>query len=223
MATIGETAAMVGHDLRNPLQVIVGTSYFLKKMLNDALIDRPDDLVELENMINTINDETDYMNKIVQDLHDYAKVYTLDIGKHDIQSLIQSLVKSVKTENVEITIDFEEIPLFEIDETSIKRVFQNILTNAIQAMPDGGNLTIRGVTENDNLLISFIDTGVGIPPENLDKLFIPLFTTKSKGTGFGLSVCKRFVESHGGQICVESEEGKGSTFTVILPYNPITV
>ena len=162
------------------------------------------------------------MNKIVQDLHDYAKVYTLDIGKHDIQSLIQGLVKSVKTENIEITIDFEENPLLEIDETSIKRVFQNILTNAIQAMPEGGRLTIKGVTENDSLRISFIDTGVGIPPENLEKLFIPLFTTKSKGTGFGLPVCKRFVESHGGEICVESKEGKGSTFTVILPYNPVT-
>ena len=69
--------------------------------------------------------------------------------------------------------------------------------------------------------LRFIITGVGIPPENLDKLFIPLFTTKSKGTGFGLPVCKRFVESHGGKICVESKEGKGSTFTVILPYNNV--
>ena len=213
---------MVGHDLRNPLQVIVGTSYFLKKQLKNALIDRPDDLAEIEDIINTINDETDYMNKIVLDLHDYAKAYTLDVREHDIQSLIKGLVKSVKTDNVDISLDFEEIPLLEIDETAIRRVFQNILTNSVQAMPDGGKLTIRGVREKDNLHISFIDTGVGIPQENLEKLFIPLFTTKSKGTGFGLPVCKRFLENHGGQICVESEEGKGSTFTVILPYNNAT-
>ena len=99
----------------------------------------------------------------------------------------------------------------------MRRVFTNLFTNAVQAMPDGGRLTITASKTEEEALISVQDTGVGISEENMGKLFQPLFTTKSKGQGFGLPVCKRIVEAHGGKITVESKVGKGSTFTVKIP------
>ena len=105
-----------------------------------------------------------------------------------------------------------------VDKFFIKRVLINLITNAIQAMPNGGELTIKAHHENGIALISVEDTGVGIPKENRNKIFKPLFTTKSKGQGFGLPVCKRLVEAHaGGSITCESEVGKGSKFMVKVP------
>jgi signal transduction histidine kinase len=99
----------------------------------------------------------------------------------------------------------------------MKRVFTNLITNAIQAMPNGGQLAIRASKVEKVVLISVQDTGAGITKENIGKLFTPLFTTKAKGQGLGLPVCKRIAEAHGGEVTVESEEGKGSIFTVRLP------
>ena len=99
----------------------------------------------------------------------------------------------------------------------IERVFVNLLLNAVQAMPNGGELTVKSERQGKNVLIHFQDTGVGILKENLPRLFDPLFTTKAKGQGLGLAVCKRLVDAHEGSISVESTIGKGSTFTVKLP------
>jgi signal transduction histidine kinase len=99
----------------------------------------------------------------------------------------------------------------------MRRVFTNLVTNALQAMPEGGQLTITASQPEEVVLISVQDTGVGIPEEDLPKLFHPLYTTKAKGVGLGLAVCQRLVEAHGGSITVESQVGRGSTFTVKLP------
>jgi signal transduction histidine kinase len=100
------------------------------------------------------------------------------------------------------------------------RVFVNLIKNAIDAMPNGGTLEIKSSQEKDTAVISFADTGQGISHDTLPKIFTPLFTTKAQGMGFGLSISKRIVEGHGGKIAVESEEGKGTTFTVIFPLEP---
>ncbi|MEM3786141.1 MAG: ATP-binding protein, partial [Nitrososphaeria archaeon] len=120
-------------------------------------------------------------------------------------------------ENIKVIVNI--LPGFTIDADpeSIKRVFTNIIINAFQAMPEGGTLTIYAEKEDNMTKIFFKDTGAGIPKENLEKIFQPLFTTKAKGTGLGLAVCKRIVEAHNGTIDVESELGKGSTFIIKLP------
>jgi signal transduction histidine kinase len=99
----------------------------------------------------------------------------------------------------------------------MKRVFINIVKNAIDAMPKGGKLTIKSKKANGNLEIAFIDTGIGIPKDKLEKIWNPLFTTKMKGMGLGLSICKSIVEAHRGNISVESSPSKGTTFTITLP------
>ena len=103
------------------------------------------------------------------------------------------------------------------DPALLKRILSNLVTNAVQAMPKGGNLTLDGHKEANDLIITVKDTGVGIPDKIKDKLFTPLFTTKAKGQGFGLAVVKRMTEALGGTVTFESQEGKGTTFTVRLP------
>jgi len=221
MAAIGETAAMVGHDLRNPLQVIVGSIELIKKGLNkrgDSEGDSSDGR-EIEKWVDKIDAQTDYMNKIVSDLQDYSRNIKPTREEADVESLLGDVVSSVDIHgDVDVSIVLDEgLPDISVDETLMKRLFTNLILNAVQAMPDGGSLSIRGSLQGDDIVISVEDTGVGIREENLDEIFKPLFTSKAKGTGFGLPVCKRIVDAHGGTISVESEEGVGSTFTIKLP------
>ena len=159
------------------------------------------------------------MDKIVSDLQDYArpvKPMPVEIGLH--QLINKTLSSLTVPENVKVSIVVEkDFPKLMLDPTLMQRVFSNLITNAVQAMPNGGKLTIRASKKEETTLISIEDTGAGISDENLSKLFTPLFTTKAKGQGFGLPVCKRMVEAHDGNITVESKVGKGSTFTVEIP------
>jgi len=104
-----------------------------------------------------------------------------------------------------------------VDADQMRQVFTNIITNAQQAMPDGGRLTIRAKSKGKSVTIEFSDSGCGIPAGNIKKIFDPLFTTRAKGIGLGLSVCKNMLERHGGDITAASEPGRGATFTVSLP------
>ncbi len=106
------------------------------------------------------------------------------------------------------------------DCTFINRIMYNLVNNAVQAMPNGGKLTIHSFKDANDVVISIMDTGVGIPEAVKAKLFTPMFTTKSKGQGFGLAVVKRMTEALGGTVTFESQEGKGTTFTIRLPQSP---
>ena len=173
----------------------------------------------LEDLLTRIGEQVNYMNKIILDLQDYSKPLKPNIIEASLLDLINDTIstitipESVKV-NIKVPEDFPKVPM---DSSMIKRVFVNLVANAMQAMLDGGELIIEPFIADDAVTVNVQDTGVGIPKENLDKLFQPLFTTKSKGQGFGLAVCRRLVEAHGGTISVESEIGKGSAFTIKLP------
>ncbi|WXG39406.1 MAG: PAS domain S-box protein [Candidatus Freyarchaeum deiterrae] len=218
MAAIGETAAMVGHDLRNPLQSIFGLLYLANKNLNSQATSNGKQKNDLAELLQTIEGQVDYMNKIVSDLEDYAKPVNPQLVATSVHQLIDDTF-SARTipENVRVYMGIEEDLQLAIDPTMMRRVLANLIENAVQAMPNGGQLKIKASKKGDSVLIGVEDTGVGIPGENLSKLFQPLFTTKAKGQGLGLAVCNRLVEAHGGSITVESEVGKGSTFTVEIP------
>jgi signal transduction histidine kinase len=155
----------------------------------------------------------------VQDLQDFAKPLNPCLRKTDIKLIIDKLLeKNPLPENVKICLIVEaEAREILVDSDFINRILYNLLTNAVQAMPNGGNLTIRAYKENGDTLLSIKDTGVGIAEDAKDKLFTPMFTTKSKGQGFGLAVIKRMTEALGGTVGFESQEGKGTTFTVRFP------
>ena len=220
MATIGETSAMVGHDLRNPLQVVYMLSSRLNKKISALRGAGVDDseLDELEYIEEKLRDQTNYMNKIVSDLQDFSKNINVVYEDVDLEQVVADVVGTLKVpENVEVSVSLDGLSDVRADSDLLKRVFTNLLTNAVQAMPDGGSLSVTGVVSGDTVTVEVSDTGVGVSEENVGKLFQPLFTTKAKGTGLGLSVCKRIVEAHGGEIFVESEEGVGTSFVIDFP------
>ena len=119
--------------------------------------------------------------------------------------------------SVKIVDHIQNFPLIKVDAGKMERVFINLIKNAIEAMPDGGTLEIASAEDMDDLHITFSDTGIGMSEDVLAKLFTPLFTTKSRGMGLGLPICKRIVEAHGGKISVHSTPNKGTIFTIKLP------
>ncbi len=218
MATIGETAATVGHDLRNPLQVIIGSIYLARGKLN-SITEHVQEKYGIEEQLLSIEEQTDYMNKIVSDLQDFARPVEPQLVETDLNQLIAETLSTINVpKKIKTSIEIEEgFPRLVVDPAMMRRVFSNLITNALQSMPEGGKLTITGYKYQDTALINVRDTGEGIPEENLSKIFQPLFTTKPRGQGFGLPVCRRLVEAHGGNLTVESKVGKGSTFTVKIP------
>jgi len=220
-AAIGETAMMVGHDLRNPLQVMVNLIYLAQEAY-DSLPTECKGLLEAQGMtrlLGTMEKHVDYMNKIVSDLQDSARTVKPNLVETDLGQVVADTLQMTKApENITITVRAEEeLPNVMIDPELMKRVFSNLVMNAIQAMPNGGSLSIEITHSNRNVSVSIQDTGVGISEENQAKLFDPLSTTKTKSQGLGLSVCKRLVEAHGATISVQSKLGAGSKFTVTIP------
>ncbi|MFB3888032.1 MAG: PAS domain S-box protein [Candidatus Bathyarchaeia archaeon] len=214
LAAIGELAGMVGHDLRNPLTSIKGAAYFLKAKYAKGFDETGKD------MLSTIERSIDYSNKIINDLLDYSRDIKLQLLRTTPKTLVDSALSLAETpESIKITNTTAETPTLTADAGKMSRVFVNIIKNAFEAMPNGGELTITSREDDDAVDFTFQDTGIGMTQETVDKLWTPLFTTKAKGMGFGLPICRRIVEAHGGKITVESELGKGTAFTVKLPKN----
>ncbi len=217
LAAIGATAGMVGHDIRNPLQAITSDVYLAKTEL--ASTPESEEKKNALDSLQEIETNVDYINKIVQDLQDYARPLNPNPGEADLKLIIDKLLeKNHLPENIKVSVKVEpEARRVGADNDYLTRIFYNLVTNAVQAMPKGGQLTIHVCKEANSTVIAVKDTGVGIPKKIQEKMFTPMFTTKSKGQGFGLPVVKRMTESLGGNVSFESEEGKGTTFIVRLP------
>jgi len=213
LAAVGELASGVGHELRNPLNVIRNCVYLINMRLEG--LDAP----EAKDTLKLLDSQVDVSNKIVTDLLDFTRVKPPAKSEVDLNSLVKARIPlSTRPENISINFQFVEDTLLTlIDPEQVGRAFTNIIDNAIQAMHQGGKLTICTGEKDQKGWISFSDTGCGITPENLKKIFEPLFTTKPRGIGLGLAITKRMVEQNGGEITVESEPGKGTTFTAIFP------
>jgi PAS domain S-box-containing protein len=212
MAAIGELAGMVGHDLRNPLQGILAAAYALKVRLRTSTDEK------IRTMLEIVEKDVAYANEIASDLLEYSGEVRLELTYIDQRSLIEDALTSLRLpENIHISNLTGDEPKLRVDATKLKRVYLNLIKNAVEAMPAGGKLTITGEESEGKLRVHFADTGEGMTEEVMEKLWVPLFTTKAKGMGFGLPICKRIVEAHRGTILAESTLGKGSTFTVSLP------
>jgi signal transduction histidine kinase len=203
---------MVGHDLRNPLTGINGAAYYLKMKLSSKMDKKTNEMLEL------IDKDIQYSNKIINDLLDFSRDIRLARARITIKSLVEETLAKMKIpKKVEIVNLTEGAPEVSVDANQIQRVFLNIIKNAVDAMPRGGRLEIRSEKVDDLLKVAFRDTGVGISKENLSRLGSPLFTTKAKGVGMGLAICRRLTEAHGGSLTIESEEKSGTCVTVTLP------
>jgi len=217
LAAIGQTAGMVGHDIRNPLQAIIGDVYLAKSDV--ASMPEGEKKESLQESLDSVEKNVQYISKIVADLQDYARPMKPFAQTINLENIIRDLLlkndipKGIKA-SCRVENDCKQIVT---DPDLLKRALGNLLTNAVQAMPEGGELDVHAFRDANDNVITVKDTGVGIPEEAKSNLFTPLFTTKSKGQGFGLAVVKRITEAMGGTVTFESQEGKGSKFTLRLP------
>jgi PAS domain S-box-containing protein len=220
LATIGATAGMVGHDIRNPLQGITSDVFLLKQYLTTMPnMKMKEDVAE---SLDGIEKNIDYINKIVQDLQDFARPLSPIAQGIDLESLCNEIFDTKPiprniSASCQITKDTQKLIS---DPALLKRILTNLVNNAVQAMPNGGKLWVRAKQEAGDVIITVEDTGVGIPEEIQPKLFTPLFTTKSKGQGFGLAVVKRMTEALHGTISFETKKGEGTKFIIRLPQKP---
>jgi len=226
LAVLGQLAGGVGHELRNPLGAIKNAVYLLNMVLEEP---EP----EVREALEIVEQEVGTCDSIIRSLLDFARTKAPVRREVEVNDVLRAaLFRITIPEDIEVMTKLDEtVPIILADPDQLVQVFGNIILNGIQAMPEGGRLlvkTARLISPKTSevsgkpprsgwVTVSFADTGVGIPEENLEKLFEPLFTTKARGVGLGLALVKTLVEVNGGSIEVESEVGKGSTFTVRLP------
>ncbi|HSV50206.1 MAG TPA: ATP-binding protein [Candidatus Acidoferrales bacterium] len=210
---IGQTAGMVGHDIRNPLQAITSDLYLIEDELKNNPQCTSQDIAE---SITSINENIAYIDKIVSDLQDYTRTLVLNPTLVNLKALFSQLLTTIP-QNVESQLVVPDDLTIKTDATYLRRIMTNLVINAVQAMPNGGKITISTEVEAGKVLISMADTGIGIPEVVKPNLFKPMFTTKAKGQGLGLAVVKRLVEALNGSVSFESKVGEGSKFIVSLP------
>lgn len=221
LATMGELAASVAHELNNPLATLALRSELVLEKLDEEDPNRPS--------LEVISKEVDRMANLVSNLLQFSRrnqsqTSNIDVCKevYDSLELFHHLVRG---RNIEVITEFANgLQTIEADRQKLRQLFLNLLTNATDAMPGGGKLTARvrsGHLDDGSaaVILYFVDTGTGIPPEHMDQIWDTFFTTKpeGKGTGLGLAICRRVVEEHGGTIAIDSEAGNGTTVTVALP------
>jgi len=216
LAALGKLSAGIAHEINNPLSIISGYTQIL-------LMDKISDSPEIKETLETIERQIDRASSISDQLLQFSKKIKPEFRKSDVNEVVKNTLSLLKQQLVQdktkIVQQLSSKPTFiYADSSQLQQVFLNLIVNASHAMPNGGTLTINTVVNDDNLEINFTDTGCGIPRENLSKLFEPFFTTKESGTGLGLSIAYGIVKAHKGDIKVKSKEGKGATFTIILPY-----
>ncbi len=214
LASIGHLAASIAHEINNPLMPI---GLLLERLVDDLQDSgAPVDFTEIE----MIQEHVERIRRIVRNLLDFSRPDT-NVRALDVKDVLEGVVKLnhkfFEHARVQIVTNFDPTPPVFGSKDQLEAVFMNLALNAQAAMEGGGKLTIQTYTENDQAVIEFVDTGVGIPQEDIDRIFDPFFSTKATGTGLGLFVCYSVVEGHHGTIEVESKVGKGTRFTIHLP------
>ncbi|MGQ9629526.1 MAG: response regulator [bacterium] len=217
LSAVGQMAAGLAHEIRNPLGSIVTAADLLS--LKEGAVIQGDNLALLE----AIKRESKRLNRILIDFLNFARPRELHLCEDDINKILEDVLRLLRSdENLSSAISIEErldshIPPIPLDRDQIKQVIWNIALNGIQAMPEGGKLTVASEFDDGYAKVRIRDSGGGIPQGDLNRIFQPFYTTKRGGTGLGLSIAYRIVEAHGGHIEVWTEEGRGTEFAIVLP------
>jgi signal transduction histidine kinase len=232
LAALGSLAAGIAHDIRNPLTSI--------QIFSQLVASRPDDPSVREKFNRVVPRELQRVQSVIEDMMELARPAPLQLEPLDLHSVLQELFElheeQLKTQRIAVTADFAPgLPRIPADAKRMHRCLGNFLINAIQAMPQGGELKVQTSQVLESFLpepsrppagpvpavqLRICDTGVGIPAERLSKIFDPFFTTKEKGLGLGMAIAHRIIEDHRGSVDVESAEGVGTVFTLCFPVNP---
>lgn len=212
LAALGQLSGGVGHELRNPLGVINNAVYYLRTT-------NPDAQPSLYEYLDIIQNEVHTATRIIENLLTFGREIKTDRRSIPVQNIVDlALRDSFVPKTIQTVVNLPpDLPNVFVDSLHVEQALKNLISNATQAMPQGGTLTISAEQDGDFILLKVSDTGVGIPPENMPRLFEPLFTTKARGMGLGLALSRKLIRANEGEILVESEVGKGSTFTLRLP------
>jgi PAS domain S-box-containing protein len=221
LATVGELAASIAHELNNPLATISLRLEMLSEQLDG---DDPK-----RHAVDVVADEVERMGNLVGNLLQFSRrthrqISTIDV-RDEVERSLELTEYHLRSNNIEVEREFAEgLSPIQADRQQLRQVFLNLLTNAADAMPQAGKVTVRIAPKKDDsgrelIQLLFVDKGAGIPPENVEKIWDPFFTTKpeGKGTGLGLAICRRVIEEHHGSIGIESTVGQGTTVIVQLP------
>jgi signal transduction histidine kinase/putative methionine-R-sulfoxide reductase with GAF domain len=215
LASLGQLAAGIAHEIRNPLTSI--------NILIHSLREKTSDKTPYAEDLRVIAEEIHRINEIVDQFLRFAKPAPPLFGKAEVipifEETLQLLRPQIERQGISVQKNFQSLPPIPIDSEQMKQTILNLLLNAIQAMPEGGQLELGGEAPGNDqwIRLTIRDTGIGIPPEDMNKLFNPFFSTKEAGIGLGLSIAHRIIDQHHGRIEVESSFGKGTLFTIWLP------
>lgn len=213
LSTLGEMSAGIAHELRNPMAVISGYTKILSRKADDSL--KP--------AVAAINKEIIVMDRIIADFLTFARPADPVFGSIALSALIAGCVNALEERllNIRITMDLPAELVIMADEILLRQAISNLLQNAVEAMPEGGGITISCSRDGQNILLTVADTGHGIPENIRDKIFLPFYTTKERGTGLGLAIVHKIIVSHGGAITAESSP-MGTAFFISLPKEAIS-
>jgi signal transduction histidine kinase len=218
LATLGQLAGSVAHELRNPLGVIKNAVYFLRLALSAT------EDVRVRKHLAILEREVATSNRIISDLLDFARRPTptrVPISLNDVVRECLDRLEAPEGHVERVVRLAEDLPRLDADPFQFDQILGNLIRNALQAMPEGGRLTIETAQQADgSLTLAVADTGAGIPPETLTRIFEPLFTTKAKGVGLGLAIVRQLTEANGGVVEVASTPGQGTRFTLRFPRVP---
>jgi len=212
LAAVGSVAAQVAHDLRNPLTAINTNLFYLSEAFRDKVDEK------VKESIKTMQAAVSHANKIVEDLLEYSRPTELKVKGLPLRPIVNDTIGSMEIpSDVKLNVRIPASAKVDGDASKLMRVFRNVILNAVESMPKGGELEIASDVRGDKVVTTIRDTGEGIREADMAKLFTPFFTTKARGLGLGLSICKRLVEAHGGTIEVKSRPGQGTTVSIVLP------
>lgn len=219
LAAVGRMAAQVAHEIRNPLSSI---GLNIELLADEIREHRWDDSDEAQELIQITLSEIERLNEVIRDYLLFARMPIKQLRSESINSLVNDLVKLIRPEakraHVRLVCSLGQgLPTVKIDRSLVEQAVFNCVRNAIEAMPDGGTLTITTWSAGTHVDVSIVDTGLGIQPEHLTKVFDPFYSTKDKGTGLGLPYVRQIITEHGGQVLLQSTPDIGTKVTLQLP------
>ena len=206
------------HEIRNPLNSI---NLNLQILEEDLSVENPNAPSEVQKRVRRIRGEVERLDRILTDFRRYANLPPLTFEACDLVVLIEEVLDfnepEAQKQNVQVNREIQALPPVQLDQSQFKQALLNLIINGVQAMENGGTLTVRAKPLNEGVQIDVEDTGQGIQPEQFDKIFDLFISTKAEGTGVGLTIVKQIIEGHGGRVSVESNPGHGTKFSIWLP------
>lgn len=223
LSNLGELATVLAHEMKNPMNSIIINLEVLRSTMAELCpqADHPQ-LLKAKRYLEIIEGEVRRLDKVLRGFLDFANPPQSTRTQFKINPVIKLMTdfmaQEFKQKGITFSLDLDsDLPPYVGSADQFKQALLNLMINSIQAMPKGGELKIQTIYENAEIVLRISDTGIGIEPAVLNRIYDPYFTTKTRGSGLGLTVVKRFVKDHGGRIDVQSEQGKGTTFDIRLP------